>query len=180
MIHLERKLLQKKITREYLARLGTVATLFLTALIVIHGVFLLPTYLFYGVRIQELRDEEMRLDDTLALAEESALEKRLLYIGVQTNFLKTAKNIPVLTDAYREISSVRTEQISITGFTYEPSRGEVQGTMRIQGVAGTREALYQFVRELESRPSINQAAFPIGNLARERDIPFTITAQGTF
>jgi len=180
MINLETQRMRRALKREYLGRLAIVSLFFLTALIVVHGVLLVPTYLFYNLRIGELEAEEARIDTVLAVAEERELEQRANMLRTHASFLETAKDMPTLTDAFQEVAGLRAGTITITSFSYEPARGEKEGNMQLVGTARDRDALYTFVRELEARPRITSASFPIGNLARERDIPFTITVQGTF
>ena len=73
----------------------------------------------------------------------------------------------------KEIRAVAPPSIIFTNFSVQTESGTLN-EVRIQGQAPTREALASLKTALESAEMFDSVALPLGDLARDEDLPFAI------
>ncbi len=78
------------------------------------------------------------------------------------------------TDIIEQIESIAGEGIVLQKFELQRDEVEVH-TIVVSGVASSRLVLASFVERLKATPEFSQAELPLSNLAKDKDIPFTIT-----
>lgn len=162
----------------YFLRLATVAVLVLSGVAIVHGVLLLPSYLFVRAQVDE---RQMRLDTlsaSLSGAEEQEVSARVAAIATDSAYLAKRAAAPKASSAIAALLAVPHDGIRLRGFSFAPAEGRAR--MLVSGVASSRESLRGYEQALAGEPYIEQVDLPISAYAKERDIDFTITLTGTF
>ena len=166
--------------RDYFIRLGTVAVLALVGLIGIHGVLLIPSYVFIEQQSASYETTLAALEETLATKEEREADVRLSALRDDTAYFIRLESISTASGAIRAILTLPRAGIHLTNFTFTPPVDEKGGRMTIAGMADTRDALRRYSLALSALPFVTSANLPISAYAKERDIPFSITLMGSF
>lgn len=165
--------------KDYFLRLATVAVIALCALVVIHGILLLPSYVYVLGRVSSYESRIAALDATLAASEEQEVNARLSALRADTEYLSRLKDSVAGSDAIRGILGISRPGITLTGFSFTPPVSGKEGKMTVSGTASTREALRSYNLALASASFISRADLPISAYAAERDIRFVITLSGS-
>ena len=166
--------------RDYFIRLGTVAVFTFVALVGIHGVLLIPSYVFIE---QQTTSREMTLaalEATLATDEEREADTRLSALRADTAYLGRLESVSTASAAIRALLVLPRAGIHLTSFTFTPPSGEKEGRMMVAGMADTRDALRRYSLALSTLSFVTSADLPISAYAKERNIPFSIALTGSF
>jgi hypothetical protein len=101
------------------------------------------------------------------------------------NEIKVANNIAALLVKIREVNGLTpyveqiqsfvNKEISITSFDMVRVEGVPAG-VNISGVADNRQSLVAFSQAIEASEDFKSAEIPLSNLAKDSNIPFTVTA----
>ncbi len=70
--------------------------------------------------------------------------------------------------------------IALTHFTYNAKADDKAGTLQIVGVANERSVLVSYVKMLKGEKLFSNVDYPLSNLAKEKDLDFTIDISGKF
>lgn len=159
--------------RTYFMRLLTVFLIAVTVVMVIHSVLLIPSYVFLEARILDQTTEKEFLGKNLEASGSSEVENRIKELSQSINLLETLKDAPSFVATTNSILAVSRTGIVLTQISYDPTKKE--GQVELRGTAADREALRGFVARLEAREGTGSVTFPIGNLSRDKDLPFTIS-----
>jgi len=89
-----------------------------------------------------------------------------------SNNLKSESIVPYI----NQIDNLANSKISIQSLKLIRSGVNLE-EVQIQGVADDRESLVAFSDAIESAEDFTKADIPLSNLAKDKDIPFTIDAQ---
>lgn len=166
--------------QQYFFRLGTVAALAFSALIVIHGILLAPTY--FNLR-ESKANEQSRLNaltERLASSGDQEIIGRLAALDSETEHLAGIGASPSAVGTVRAILALPRGGVTLSGFSFTPPSGKTSGQMKVAGTAVSRESLRRYQGTLAALPGVSGADLPISSYAKESDIPFTITLSGTF
>lgn len=169
---------QRSLGRDYLFRLLTVATLGVSALVIVHGLLLFPTYLYLE---QEVNTREAKLEAlkaASALAAEGEVGTRIDTLTKAATQLSSLANRPTGSGTVRAVLSVPRPGITLSSFAFAPAEGG-ESKMVISGSASTRAALRTYRETLDALPYVTKADLPISAYAKETDIGFAITLTGT-
>ncbi len=74
----------------------------------------------------------------------------------------------------KEFDVLASDAIDVTSFSFARD-GTIIGTIHISGKAADRQSLVAFSEAIENHTLFESAEIPLSNLAKDRDIPFTIT-----
>lgn len=168
----------RSLRQVYFLRLATVAVLVLSGVAIVHGVLLLPSYLFVRAQVAE---REMRLEaltTTLAGAAEQEVSARVAAIAADSAYLAKRAAAPKAATALKAVLAVPRDGVRLRGFSFAPGEGGAQ--MLVSGVAGSREALRRYEQALGDEPYVEAVELPISAYAKESNIDFTITLKGPF
>lgn len=160
----------------YFLRLAVVSLIVLAGVLIVHGVLLLPSYLYLRNQVAEREDSLTRLTTSLAGTEEQAISMRVAALAADSAHLARLTSVPKASAAVSAIIALPRPGIRLTGFSFAP---ETDGAvMTVSGIASTRETLRRFEQSLASAPYVTKADLPISAYAKENDIAFTITLSG--
>lgn len=161
----------------YFLRLTVVALLVLSGVAVVHGVLLLPSYLYLQSQVAERESSLERLTTTLAGSEEQEIGMRVAALAADSAHLARLSSVPKASAAVSAIIKLPRSGIRLTGFSFAP-KDEADATMTVSGIASTRENLRRFEQLLAAEAYVTKADLPISAYAKESDIAFTITLTG--
>lgn len=165
----------RKLRREYLLRLATVAAALGLALLAAHAVLLIPTYFYSNANAAAKQTELDLLTASRATAEERAVADRLSQLRADAARLTRVAALSTGSGLVREMLAIPRPGIRLTGFAVTRGEGETPSVMKVSGVARTRDSLRAYVSALEAAPSVSAAEIPISAYAKESDIPFTVS-----
>jgi len=169
----------RSLRRVYFIRLTVVAVLLLVGVTIVHGVLLLPSFMYLRNQVGERTQSLAALTSTLAGSEEKEISTRVAALAEDSAHLARLSSVPKASAAIRAIAALPRSGIRLTGFSFAPKEG-AEAQMSVSGVATTREALRTFEQSLADQPFITSADLPISAYAKERDISFTISLTGPF
>lgn len=161
----------------YFLRLGVVGVLLLTGVAIVHGVLLLPSFLFVKHQVDEQKEELARISNTLAGTEEKEVSARVEALNRDATHIAALGKAPTASAAVRAVIALPREGVRLSGFSF--MTGTEKTSMTVSGVASTRESLRRFEQTLAAEPYIESAELPISAYAKESNIPFVITLTGT-
>lgn len=163
----------------YFVRLLTVGVLLLAVVMLVHGVLLLPSYLYLGQQVKERQAVLASLSATLEGSEEREVSARVAALTSNAIYLARLAETPAASTAIAHILDLSRPGIRLTGFTFSPAKGAVPASMGIAGVADSRESLRRYEQSLKNESYIDSTNLPISAYAKERDIDFVITVTGS-
>lgn len=174
------KSLIRAFRRGYFLRLGTVACGLIASVVFIHGLLLLPSYIFAQTEVKRETVELATLNARLQTSEEAQVRTRLTSLSNNVAYLNKLATTTAASAALKAVLIVPRSGITLTGFTFTPigpSGGP--GSMGLTGKAATRDALRAYALALGQLPFVTNADLPISAYAQDNNIPFTITLTGT-
>lgn len=174
MINLIPPKARKKVTREYWTRVASVWLFLIAAAGIVTVVLAVPVYFlvqninialsgqFDQVKEQQKKYEEAEMQIKYA----NALVKRVMMENEDMAFTD-------LLSALEQVSGVGVELNQIV-WSDVGAEGRQLG---LTGIAKTRSELSQFVTDLNNHTLFDGADLPISNLAKDRDIRFSMTVK---
>lgn len=166
--------LRNAVIKEYRLRLTVVVMVFVILIQVSFLVFLFPSWLvsFYKEKDFSTQSDELSKSlSTLDISSTTSFIKSFNNkIGIINNALEYPKFIPILDD----ILAKKTGSIRISGMYYTVDSMN-SGTLTLEGIGDTRESLVSFSDSLETIGYFKKVDLPISNLAKDRNIAFTIS-----
>lgn len=165
--------------RNYFFRLGVVALILSSLLVVLHGVFLLPTFLYAQGQVSAQQKTLTTLNATLGTTEERQVNDRLATLRSDVGYLSTLDGVPTASAPLKAVLAVPRKGIIVTGFTMTPASGKASSHMSVSGIAASRDALRNYDIALGQLPFVSAADLPISAYAKEQNIPFTIALSGS-
>lgn len=177
----------KRILREYRMRLLSVFCILAGVWGVLSAVFLAPSYVAARAELAAVVDESKWYRERDA-------ESRAGRGDTPLNAVRAANRDIAALKAHREsvplsfllnrILVARGSGISAASFFYEAggsvAGGAARGRITVRGAADTREALIAFADALRRDGSFESVDLPISNLAKDRDIAFSLIITGAF
>jgi len=167
----------RALRQAYFVRLAVVGVFLLSGVAIVHGVLLLPSYLYLNHQVRERTIELERLSQGLAGSEEQEVSARVKSLSESAAHLARLSTTPKASAAIAAVIEVPRSGIRLTGFSYAPA--ETGAKMTVTGIASTREALRAFEQALRTQPYVESADLPISAYAKESEIPFVITLTGS-
>lgn len=169
----------RRLKHLYFLRLATVGMLVLSGVAIVHGVLLLPSYLYVHQEVNEKQAELTSLTASLENAEEKEVSARVKELSEDSAYLGRLASTPAGSTAIRALLDVPRAGIVLYGFTYSAPAAKKPASMTVSGRAASRESLRSFEEALSKEPYITSTDLPISAYAKERDIDFTITLTGS-
>ena len=158
----------KTLRREYRVRFVITLLFFVSCSVVVGIGALTPAFIFSYSQEKEALEKVKVLQKS---REESGMEdisKELDRTGVYIKKLQSASSSPDFSPIISQIIGHKNPGISITSFKFSPD------IIYLGGKAATREGLVEFKKRLESDPGITSVELPVSDLAKSRDITFSL------
>ena len=163
---------KKSITIEYWVRVGSVWALLLAFALACASFVFLPAYVLISSQV-----------DAYTESTDSASEKIASYENVTTGLIRASQeartviagtNITPISEYVALIDTVQGSGINITKVSLSRA-DEGIAPIQVSGVATDRQSLAAFRDRLLREATFSAVDLPIANLAKDRDIPFSIT-----
>jgi Tfp pilus assembly protein PilN len=169
----------KAFRRKYFLRVASLACALLAGLVLIHGLLLVPSYIFAQSEVTRQTAQLTVLNASLHTTEEMQVRARLTKLSTNVAYLNQLATTTAASAALRAVLSVPRTGITLSGFTFTPASGKNAGTMGVSGTAATRDTLRAYALALGQLTFVTNADLPISAYAQDNNIPFTITLTGT-
>ena len=167
---------KKKLKVEYNIRLAITGLLFGFFIILIANAFLLPSYLLSKIKEIEIENRLANISSKTPDKTNTELNVVLQNTKKQLTVLNSIDNVSFV-ESLKKVLARKVPGIIINNL----SVNEIGSVWKIavSGIASNRDVLISFKTSLESEKSFNGVDLPVSNLAKNKDIPFTITVRGT-
>lgn len=174
MINLIPPIAKKNVAREYWVRTLSIWAILCALSLAVFAVLLVPTYVLLSRQLDGLALEIIQLDDENDAARHTEIVREVRAANILATQLTSQTDVPSASTVLAEIEDAQTRSIMISGFVYARDAQTITN-IEVRGIAETREALVAFVDALRRNPKILHAEVPVGDLAPERSLPFSLT-----
>lgn len=165
---------KKAVIIEYWIRVVTVWLCLIGLAVVIMVCLQAPTMVLVNAQLQAYSEKYSAAIDRsneFEAAQESIAEANTLAT------LLVEESDPVrLTELRAILDELAGDDVEVTGFVFV-TEADALAPITVRGIADTRSALALFAEAVEEHALFAQAELPISNLARDRDITFSITIE---
>ena len=172
MSNLIPQLAKKKIAKEYWVRVLTAWSVVWSLALLIAAVLIYPVYIFTATQVEVQAASAINAQSIVADFDE--VTKQIERANHQARLVIEDDRIIRASDYVNFFDSFETDFVSIDSITYGMAKEQI-GPITLTGVAATRESLADLRDQLLDAPAVEVVDLPISNLARDRDINFTIT-----
>lgn len=173
MINLIPPSAQEQVKREYWVRVISVwMTLIATGCVVV-AVLNIPVYVLVRSQLDAFLVEYKQANLESESFKES--EQAVIQANQVAALLAQHDDTQLLSGIVDELDALTGQGIRITDFTISRSMEGGLAPITIKGTAASRLDLTNFRDAIESHPLFSNAELPLSNLAKDRDIEFTIT-----
>lgn len=161
----------RAVRKEYLVRVSATYCFLFAAVFILLTISLIPTYV--------LVQAQMRAFDAEASVEAEGgdikiVEEDMVRTEAILTELRKTPTTPQMSAIIREIERAATPGISFRNFSLQYA-AEGLDPILVQGTAARREELVALKQAIEAHELFESAEVPLADLAKERDVPFTIT-----
>lgn len=172
MINLVPAVVRKAIIKEYWVRVISVFLCLLGLAAFLCSLFALPVYVLINAQVEAFA----------ASAEEAAARvadfdistEALTTANVQAQKLVEQRSVVTFSTVFTEIETLAGSGIIVRGYEFGRKEADLAPIV-LTGKSSTRQALADFHARLKVLPWVEQVDLPISNLAKDRDIDFTMT-----
>ncbi|MDB5237092.1 MAG: hypothetical protein JWL88_194 [Parcubacteria group bacterium] len=165
--------------RGYFLRVATLGCFILIGLVLLHGLMLLPSFLYAHAEVIQESAQLAGLNASLHTSEEAQVRARLAQLSSNVAYLNKLASTTTASNAVRAVLAVPRTGVTLSGFTFAPSKAGKPGVMGLSGTAATRDSLRAYALALGALPFVTNADLPISAYTKENQIPFTITLTGS-
>lgn len=158
-------------------RLLSLIAFFFSALFLIGAALLLPSRIMLTIERGALESEK-DMYETFATTQNSKV--LLSTLGEIKSMVSLAT--PEETKLYQvlqDVLALRPDNVLIRSIAYTRGVG-APSSLTLQGTAAARSDLINFFRMLEKDPQFSDGDLPVGSLAKESNVSYTINLEGKF
>lgn len=172
MINLIPQNAQKQVTREYWVRVISVWMFLFGSGFLIVALLNAPVYVLVRSQLKSYQNEFAQASDETDSY--NAAEKTITQANNISALLGRSVAQAQFSDVISQLEAIKGPDISIETFDMTRKNGAIDSIV-ITGVAASRVALSSFKDTLQHTDAFKSADLPLSNLAKDRDIPFSIT-----
>lgn len=165
--------LKLDIKKEYNLRRLIMFFTFVVAVQVSFLVFMFPTWLVSMYKEQIVKIEYEKMNQLLSDSNINPTTETIESINKKLNLINNSLAYVELRPMIDTVISQRNRTIFIDQFSFS-SKNKDSAVLAIGGIANTRDALVSFVDRLEASGLFKKVDLPISNLAKDKDIDFTV------
>lgn len=171
----------KKLKKEYRTRLVIFLLFFMSCSVFVGIISLAPGYIYSYTQEKEALDRLAELQVKRQADVAGTIKKELSDTTLMINKIKTVNDSVIYTNIVTKIISQKPSGVSIKSFDIQATGETATSTIVavIQGKALTRESLVSFKERLTSDPLITKVELPVSDLAKSRDISYSIKVSLT-
>lgn len=168
--------LKESIRKEYKHKRLVVILFFIVSVQATFLIFLFPTWLVSYHKQMEISTQSEQMSKFLNDSNTNPATSVIKSINSKLNVINSALEYPKFLPLIDTVISKKTNKISITNFSYAPTASS-SASLTLGGISSTRESLVSFVKSLEDTKLFSKVDLPISNLAKDKDIEFTINLK---
>lgn len=166
--------------RMYGARVLSAVALALVFVVAAHVALLAPAYVYIHETYTSAQMQLAALQNTDQKGDSNDMVDRVAAAHKNANTLKAFLDTPQSSTFIQALLGLPSDGISLGEISVDIAETSGRAlTMRVSGVASTREALRTYHLAVSGLPFVAQADMPLSVYARESDIPFSIAITGT-
>ena len=171
----------KKLKKEYRTRLVIFLLFFMSCSVFVGIISLAPAYIFSYTQEKEVLDRLAELQIKRQTDVVGSIKKELTDVTTIINKIKTGSDSVIYSNIVSKIISQKPSGVSIKSFDMQATGESATSTIIavIQGKAITRESLVAFKDRLTKDPLISKVELPVSDLAKSRDISYSIKVSLT-
>lgn len=159
---------------EYILRVASTVSILFGFLAIALAIAFIPTFVLIDVQIQTLDAEQNKELDKVEAVDQA--EKEVARTRKVITQLRAGQGTAPMISMIDEVARLTPATISLTQYIISDiAQPKEAQTIQVQGTATTRDALAGFKKHIEASPLFEAAEIPIADLARETDLPFTMT-----
>lgn len=159
------------VLKQYRLRLYTIYLGLGSVLIIVGIALTIPTYVLLTSKFKAAELEKSVAEKTI---DEDALklDKDIQALRNKITLIETSdEELPIIL-VLEKLLSKRDNQIAVVSISL--IRQNEIGKITLGGIASTREALVALEKSLKAEPMFSKVDLPVGSLAKNKDIPFSI------
>lgn len=171
MFNLLPESLKQQIKSEYNYRKVSLILIFIIAIQVSFLIFLFPSWIISRIREESLSAEIKKVNEVNLSSDANKIKDKIKIINNEVNLLNTTLGDQKISYFIDYVLSKKTPQIRLHSFVY--SSGKTI-TLTISGLSETRDSLVTFVENLRSDDKFKSVDLPVSNLAKNKNIDFSV------
>lgn len=166
------------VRRQYLLRVAVIGLVLLSIATAIGIILLSPSYLLSEVREKSALQQTKLLEQSIAFQRKSGAQAEVSATKDRIRILRAGKVEVYVEEILNAALASRPDGVALTSFFYDSKKDPA--TLTVRGIAVSRESIIELVENLEAQALFTTAKLPVSDLAKDTDIPFTITVIGSF
>lgn len=171
MINLIPPIAKRRVLTEYWFRVVSVWLAVFSLACFLVALTLLPLYVLIKLQIDVYIDSAVEANSKITDFDNSVLALTTANIKAQKLF--TLGQVEQFSGVLSLINEIRGENISISGFEFKRESTNLDNLL-LNGLATDRKSLADFRDKLLTLPNVNEVNLPISNLAKDKNIQFSI------
>lgn len=172
MINLVPPIVRKEIIKEYWVRVISVF-LFIASIVSLCALlFILPSYVLLSGQVGSVTSSAEMVKARMADYDLSA--GALVKANVRAQKIYDLREVDKFSEIFEQVLFLNASGIVIEGFDFV-RKDKLIDSIQISGAAETRQSLADFREELLEQKNIKEVVLPISNLAKDKDIEFTMS-----
>lgn len=136
-------------------------------------IFLFPSWIVSTYKEKEIVSQVANIGKSQSITESNSALSIIKSTNKKLDSLNIELEYPRVTPFINVVLSKKTGAIYITGFSFITTDKKT-GTLELSGVSTTRESLVSFVKRLKESGVFKAVDLPISNLAKDKNINFSI------
>ena len=164
---------RKQVKVEYWIRVFSVWILLITAACTMFGLLLIPSIVLIQSQLHVYDGAYQTANDQNNIYEQ--LEQDVRIANEVAQQLSSIETFPLFTTVISDLESVAKDRVTLSSVSFTRNEEDVVEQIQIVGTANSRSLLVQFRDALESHVSFDSAELPLSSLAKDKDVPFSIT-----
>lgn len=171
MINLIPPVVRKAVATEYWVRVFSMGLIMVS--IVSSAIFLfnLPVYVLVSSKVEAYSTSAAKSHEKVADYDLSA--KSLVKANIMAQNILELRKVESFSDSIRQIEEAKSAGIVLSGYEFAHKEKSLAPVL-VSGKASSRQSLSDFRQALLKKDNIEEAVLPISNLAKDKDIDFSI------
>lgn len=170
---------KKKLEKEYRIRLCIVAFSFIFFIELIGAISLLPAFFLSTVKEKEVITEQLIVSKVTEDEKDEKFDEEIKKVREQIQQLKIDEKEIAIAHVLNTVNKNKPTGVRLTSFNLVRNVGE-ESELRIIGIAQNRDSLVSFRDTLENESLFSGVELPISDLAKSKDISFSLNLTGKF
>ncbi len=166
-------ILKEEIKKEYTLRLLLVIFLCIIFIQVSFLIFIFPSWIVSSYREKDIVSQIAESNTSPISNNANAVSSVVSSTNLKLNIINTFLKYPEVTPIFNAIVINKTPGITLNQFLYTSVQTD-EASISLGGVAVSREALVLFSKTLEQTKIFKTVDLPVSNLAKDKNIEFTI------